>query len=59
VILQFNVFINSLNEVLNVGDAHVLENTLKDHFETFKVPVLIDDSVDNMRSENLLGFASK
>lgn len=40
-------------------DFQKLKNSHEDLFETFKVPVLVDDGVDDPGEEDLLGLVSK
>ena len=58
-VLELDVLIKDLDELIGAADTHSLEDADKAHLESLKVPVLVDDSVNDMRSENLLGFTSK
>ena len=58
-ILKFDVLINNFDEVFSIGDAHSFEHALQDHLESFEIPILVNNSVDNVGSKDLLGFTGK
>jgi len=58
-VLQFDVLIEYFDEAVGATDSHNFENADHYHFKSFQIPVLVDDGVDDVGSENLLSFASK
>jgi hypothetical protein len=59
VVLELDVVVQDLDELVRAADSHGLEDADQAHLEALKVPVLVDDGVDNVGSENLLGFLSQ
>jgi len=53
------VLVKELHESVGAADTHGLEDADQDHLESLKVPVLVDDGVDDVGGEHLLCFASQ
>lgn len=59
VVLELDVVVQDLNELVRATNSHGLKDADQAHLKALKVPVLVDDGVDDVRSENLLGFLSQ
>jgi hypothetical protein len=59
VVLELDVVIQDLNELVRATNSHGFKDADQTHLKALKVPVLVDDGVDDVRSENLLGFLSQ
>ena len=53
------MLVKELHESVGAADTHGLKDADQDHLESLKVPVLVDDGVDDVRGEHLLCFASQ
>jgi len=59
VVLELDVLVKDLHESVGAADTHSLEHANQDHLESLKVPVLVDDGVDDVGGEHLLCFTSQ